>query len=122
MPTSELPDPIHKEILNVDEAAAYLGVSTKTFHKVLHEGEMPGRKVGREWKFSRKALETWIANSRSRDFLDTEDRSERVEGEGRDDRPADEEPGDAQKRAAAAAAAQRRGGGGARPGFHEEED
>jgi excisionase family DNA binding protein len=70
---SELPDPIQREILNLEEAAAYLGVSTKTFHKVLHEGEMPGRKVGREWKFSRRALEKWIGDSRSRDFLDGED-------------------------------------------------
>ena len=72
MPSSELPEP-GKEILNLEEAAAYLGVSTKTFFKVLREGEMPGRKVGREWKFSRRALEGWIGSSRSRDFLDLED-------------------------------------------------
>src|SRR5262245_38657983 len=45
-----------KEILNIEEASAFLGVSTKTFQKVLREGEMPGRKVGREWKFWRRAL------------------------------------------------------------------
>ncbi|MBM4015232.1 MAG: helix-turn-helix domain-containing protein [Planctomycetes bacterium] len=72
MPASDLPDP-QREILNLDEAAAYLGVSTKTFQKVLREGEMPGRKVGREWKFSRKALEAWIGAGRSKDFLDRED-------------------------------------------------
>lgn len=112
MPTSELPDPIQKEILNLDEAAAYLGVSTKTFTKVLHEGEMPGRKVGREWKFSRRALEAWIANARSRDFLD---REESVE--------TDESPTGA---TAASAAAPRRSGSSrraaVRPGIHTEED
>jgi excisionase family DNA binding protein len=72
MPASDLPDP-QREILNLDEAAAYLGVSTKTFQKVLRDGDMPGRKVGREWKFSRKALEAWIGSGRSRDFLDVED-------------------------------------------------
>lgn len=82
MPESSLPDPIQKEILNVAEAAAYLGVSTRTFHKVLHQGEMPGRKVGREWKFSRRALEQWIAGGRSRDFLDGEDRVEEAAEEG----------------------------------------
>ncbi len=75
MPASELPDP-QREILNIDEAAAYLGVSTKTFQRVLRAGEMPGRKVGREWKFSRRALEGWIGKSLSRDFLDLEDRVE----------------------------------------------
>jgi excisionase family DNA binding protein len=72
-PTGE-PLPPHHEILNLEQAADYLGVSSKTFQKVLREGEMPGRKVGREWKFSRRALETWIANSKSRDFLDAADR------------------------------------------------
>lgn len=72
MPASE-PLDSNREILNVEEAAAYLGVSTKTFQKVLREGEMPGRKVGREWKFSRRALEAWIGAGRSRDFLDLDD-------------------------------------------------
>lgn len=81
MPASDLPDP-QREILNIDEAAAYLGVSSKTFARVLRDGEIPGRKVGREWKFSRKALEAWIGNSRSADFLDREehDDEEAVDG------------------------------------------
>jgi len=59
-----------QEILNIDGAAALLGVSVKTFSKVLREGDVPGRKVGREWKFSRQALIDWIGHSRSRHFLD----------------------------------------------------
>ena len=65
------PDPMpDHEILNIDGAAAFLGVSVKTFSKVLREGDVPGRKVGREWKFSRQALIDWIGSSRSRAFLD----------------------------------------------------
>ena len=59
-----------QEILNIDDAAAFLGVSVKTFSKVLREGDVPGRKVGREWKFSRQALVDWIGGARSRSFLD----------------------------------------------------
>jgi len=62
-----------KEILNIEEASAFLGVSTKTFQKVLREGDMPGRKVGREWKFWRRALAEWVGRGRSRDFLDSAD-------------------------------------------------
>lgn len=62
-----------QEILNIDDAAAFLGVSVKTFSKVLREGDVPGRKVGREWKFSRRALVDWIGESRSRNFLDGAD-------------------------------------------------
>jgi len=108
LPKSELPDPMQMEILNVDQAAAYLGVSTKTFFKVLREGEMPGRKVGREWKFSRRALEAWIAGGRSRDFLDL------------DDSTVDEAEAAAAAQKSAAAGAPRRAG--ARPGFHADED
>ncbi|MFG0318591.1 MAG: helix-turn-helix domain-containing protein [Planctomycetota bacterium JB042] len=76
------PEPT-KEILNIDEAALLLGVSTKTFAKVLREGEIPGRKIGREWKFARRALIEWVALGRSQDFFDSDDRAAR---DGRDGR------------------------------------
>ena len=66
------PEP-NREILNIEEAALLLGVSTKTFAKVLREGEIPGRKVGREWKFSRRALIDWVASGRSADFIERDE-------------------------------------------------
>jgi excisionase family DNA binding protein len=59
-----------QEILNIDEAAELLGVSVKTFNKVLHSESIPGRKIGREWKFSRRALIDWIGNGRSDRFYE----------------------------------------------------
>ncbi len=67
------PEPT-KEILNIDEAALFLGVSAKTFAKVLRDGEIPGRKIGREWKFARRALIEWVASGHSRDFVENEDK------------------------------------------------
>jgi hypothetical protein len=43
-------------------------VSVKTFNKVLHSQNLPARKIGREWKFSRAALIQWVGAGRSRDF------------------------------------------------------
>ena len=57
-----------KEVLTIEEAAELLGVSVKTFNKVLHSENIPGRKIGREWKFSRQALIDWIGAGRSDDF------------------------------------------------------
>jgi excisionase family DNA binding protein len=57
-----------REILNIEEAAALLGVSIKTFNKVLHNEDMPARKIGREWKFSRRALIDWVGSGRSSEF------------------------------------------------------
>ncbi len=57
-----------RDILNIEEAAALLGVSVKTFNKVLHAQNLPARKIGREWKFSREALIAWVGDGRSTDF------------------------------------------------------
>jgi excisionase family DNA binding protein len=57
-----------RDILNIDEAAQLLGVSVKTFNKVLHTQSLPARKIGREWKFSRQALIAWIGSGRSDQF------------------------------------------------------
>jgi len=57
-----------REILNIEDAASLLGVSIKTFNKVLHSEDMPARKIGREWKFSRRALVEWVGRGHSRDF------------------------------------------------------
>ena len=57
-----------REIMTIEEAAALLGVSVKTFNKVLHTQSLPARKIGREWKFSRRALIDWIGSGRSVEF------------------------------------------------------
>lgn len=50
-----------KEVLNADEAAEFLGVNPYTVRQKARLGEMPGRKVGKEWRFSRQALLEWLA-------------------------------------------------------------
>jgi excisionase family DNA binding protein len=57
-----------RDILNIDEAAELLGVSVKTFNKVLHAEALPARKIGREWKFSRRALIEWVGAGSSTEF------------------------------------------------------
>lgn len=56
------------QILNIEQAASLLGVSPKTFNKVLHAEDVPARKIGREWKFSRQALIDWVGRGRSADY------------------------------------------------------
>jgi len=62
---SDSPD---REIMTIEQAAELLGVSVKTFNKVLHSQSIPARKIGREWKFSRTALIEWVGSGRSDDF------------------------------------------------------
>ncbi len=61
-----------KEILTMEEAAEVFGVSVKTFIKLLKEEKVPARKIGREWRFSRKALIDWLSSGNSQEYSASE--------------------------------------------------
>lgn len=61
-----------REILNMDEAAELFGVSVKTFIKLLKEEKVPARKIGREWRFSRRALVEWLSSGDSQSYSSSE--------------------------------------------------
>lgn len=50
-------------VLNADEAAALLRISRNTIYRLVEKGRLPGRKVGREWRFSRQALLAWLGEA-----------------------------------------------------------
>ena len=47
------------EVMNGDEAAVFLKMPKSTLLKLCSEGQLPGVKVGRQWRFHRDALEKW---------------------------------------------------------------
>jgi excisionase family DNA binding protein len=61
-----------KDVLTLEEASQLFQVSTKTFLKLLREEDIPARKVGREWRFSRTALLNWIESGNSRAYTSAE--------------------------------------------------
>lgn len=48
------------EVLTAGEAAAMLRVSERQLLKAVERGELPGRRIGEEWRFSREALSAWL--------------------------------------------------------------
>jgi excisionase family DNA binding protein len=50
----------HKEVLSAEEAAVFLGFRVYTIREKARAGEIPGRKVGKEWRFSRRRLLEWL--------------------------------------------------------------
>lgn len=48
------------QILTLSEAAALIRVSQKTLGELARSNQVPAQKVGREWRFLRSALETWL--------------------------------------------------------------
>jgi excisionase family DNA binding protein len=52
--------PEDKEILNAEQAGAVLGISTRLVLRLARDGEIPGQKLGREWRFLRSALRSYL--------------------------------------------------------------
>ena len=45
------------DVLTLEEARKYLKISEPTLRKLVLSGDIPGKKCGAQWRFSRKALE-----------------------------------------------------------------
>lgn len=67
-----------RDVLNADQAAEFLGFSTYTIREKARDGEIPGRKIGREWRFSRRELLEFIEGGSSNRQQQTTDLREKV--------------------------------------------
>lgn len=50
----------YPEALDVQQVAQLLRVSDSTVYDGLRSGEIPGRKVGNQWRVSRDILRVWL--------------------------------------------------------------
>lgn len=48
------------EVLTTEEAARLLRLSAYTVRELARKGKIPARKVGKEWRFSRRRLLEWL--------------------------------------------------------------
>ena len=51
---------LNQEIWTVAEVAAYLRVSEATIYKLVRKKEIPGKRIGRSWRFWREEIEKWL--------------------------------------------------------------
>ena len=51
----------NKPNLSIEEVARYFAVTPKTVYRLAQRGEMPGFKIGGQWRFSLPLLERWVA-------------------------------------------------------------
>lgn len=49
------------DVLTLEQLAQLLQVDEKTARTLAANGELPGRKLGRHWRFSRQAVLDWLA-------------------------------------------------------------
>ena len=52
--------PEKNDVLDAEEASAWLKIPKSTLYKLCTEGEIPAAKVGRHWRFHRETLEQWL--------------------------------------------------------------
>jgi excisionase family DNA binding protein len=52
------------EILNTEELARYLEVDINSIFDWANQGKIPAVKQGNDWKFERKAIDSWIASGK----------------------------------------------------------
>lgn len=51
---------VNSEILTIDELSSYLKVAKSTLYKLAKEGQLPGQKVGKHWRFRKEAVDRWL--------------------------------------------------------------
>jgi excisionase family DNA binding protein len=49
------------DVVTVEQLAELLQVDEKTVRSLAAKGDLPGRKLGRHWRFSRQAVLEWLA-------------------------------------------------------------
>lgn len=55
------PDNTNSEVMTLDELAAYLKIPKSTLYKLVQEGRLPGQKIGKQWRFAKRAIDGWLA-------------------------------------------------------------
>lgn len=52
------------DFLNAEELARYLEVDLNSIMEWVNSGKMPAQKDGSDWKFERKAIDSWVASGK----------------------------------------------------------
>jgi excisionase family DNA binding protein len=52
------------DLMNAQELARYLEVDLNSVMEWVNSGKMPGHKDGNEWRFDRKAIDSWVASGK----------------------------------------------------------
>ncbi len=53
-------------IMTPKEAAKYLGLHLVTVYRLVKKGELPGAKLGGQWRFTKELLDKWLAERTNR--------------------------------------------------------
>lgn len=57
------------EVLNLAEAAAYLRLSQDEVAELVTRQDLPGRRIGNEWRFHKQGLVNWLLRPSAKERL-----------------------------------------------------
>jgi excisionase family DNA binding protein len=64
-----------REVMDIRQAAEYLGISPDSLYKYASENFIPAFKLGNRWRFKRSLLESWMERQSSRSLAPVQERS-----------------------------------------------
>jgi excisionase family DNA binding protein len=56
---------INDKWLTIDDLAAYLKMGRTKLYTMAQKGEIPGNKIGSQWRFDREEIDAWIKSGRA---------------------------------------------------------
>jgi excisionase family DNA binding protein len=56
--------PTDESFLTTEEVLAYLNVNLRTIYRLIKAGSIPAVRVGRQWRFRKRDLDTWLESQR----------------------------------------------------------
>src|SRR5229473_6893831 len=57
---TEDPSPLTDRLMTVRQLADYLNLNERTVLKLVSESELPGVKIGNQWRFRKTMLDAWL--------------------------------------------------------------
>ena len=51
---------MEREIMTIEEAAAFLQMGKRSIYKLAKEGKIPGKKILNKWRFEKGSLKRWV--------------------------------------------------------------
>ena len=58
------------ELMSAKEVAEYFSIPQMTIYKYAAQGKIPALRVGRVWRFDRKAVDRWVCGKWDADAAD----------------------------------------------------
>ena len=66
-----------REVMDIRQAADYLGISPDSLYKYASENFIPAFKLGNRWRFKRSLLESWMVQQSSVNLAPVQEKSVR---------------------------------------------